>query len=101
KTGRLDMNTTRIAIFIDGGYLDVTNRDECNGMKIDYAKLAIKLAGGIEILRTYYYNCLPYQQTHPTEEESKRFAQAQKFHSALKALPRFEVREGMLVYLYR
>ncbi|MBM3152183.1 MAG: NYN domain-containing protein [Chloroflexi bacterium] len=92
------MNTTRIAIFIDGGYLDVTNRDECFAAKIDYAKLAIKLAGGIDILRTYYYNCLPYQQTPPKVEESKRFAQAQKFHAALRALSRFEVREGMLVY---
>ena len=93
-----EMNTTRIAIFIDGGYFDVTNRDECGNIKIDYAKLAAKLAGSVEILRTYYYNCLPYQQAAPTAEEAKRFSQAQKFHAALKALPRFEVREGMLVY---
>ena len=92
------MNTTQIPIFIDGGYFDITNRDECGGGKIDYAKLAIKLAGGIEILRTYYYNCLPYQQSTPTEEEAKRFSQAQKFHAALRSLSRFEVREGMLVY---
>src|SRR3972149_4273248 len=92
------MNTNRLAIFIDGGYFDVTNRDECGGCKIDYDKLANKLSGGIEILRTYYYNCLPYQKTPPSEEESKRFSQAQKFHAALRSLPRFEVREGMLVY---
>jgi len=92
------MNTSRIAIFIDGGYLDVTNRDECGGVRIDYAKLATKLAGSTEILRTYYYNCLPYQQTTPTEEEKTRFSQAQKFHAALRSLPRFEVREGLLVY---
>lgn len=98
STKGVEMNTTRIAIFIDGGYFDVTNREECGNSKVDYAKLAVKLAGGIEILRTYYYNCLPYQQTTPTAEEAKRFSQAQKFHAALKALPRFEVREGMLVY---
>lgn len=92
------MNTTRIAIFIDGAYFDVTNRDECGGLKIDYAKLALKMAGGVEILRTYYYNCLPYQQTPPTPEDSARFAHAQSFHAALRSLPRFEVREGMLVY---
>jgi uncharacterized LabA/DUF88 family protein len=56
------------------------------------------LAGGIEILRAYYYNCLPYQRTPPTEDEAKRFAQAQKFHFALRALSRFEVREGILVF---
>ena len=92
------MNTTRIAIFIDGAYFDVTNYEECGGLKIDYSKFAIKLAGGIDILRTYYYNCLPYQSASPTREESARFAQAQKFHFALRSLPRFEVREGMLVY---
>lgn len=92
------MNTTRIATFIDGAYLDATARNECGGVKIDYAKLAQKLAGGVEILRTYYYNCLPYQRNPPTAEESLRFSQAQKFHAALRSLPRFEVREGMLVY---
>jgi uncharacterized LabA/DUF88 family protein len=92
------MNTSRIAIFIDGGYFDNTNRDECGGLKVDYAKLANKIAAGIEILRAYYYNCLPYQQSTPTTEEALRFSQAQKFHHALRALPRFEVREGMLVF---
>jgi uncharacterized LabA/DUF88 family protein len=92
------MNTTRSAIFIDGAYLDATTRNECGGIRIDYAKLAQKLAGGVEILRTYYYHCLPYQRNPPTAEESMRFSQAQKFHTALRALPRYEVREGMLVY---
>jgi uncharacterized LabA/DUF88 family protein len=83
---------------MDGGYLDVTNREDCGNIKIDYAKLASKLAGGVEILRTYYYNCLPYQPTHPSQDDALRFAQAQKFHTALRSLPRFEVREGLLVY---
>lgn len=92
------MNTTRVAIFIDGGYFDATVRNECGGLRINYGRLAQKLAGSTEILRTYYYNCLPYQRPAPTAEEMARFAQAQKFHTALRALPRFEVREGMLVY---
>lgn len=91
------MNTTRIAVFIDGANFDVTC-SECGGLKVDYAKLATKLAGGIDILRTYYYNCLPYQSSKPTKEESERFSLAQKFHNALRALPRFEVRDGMLVF---
>lgn len=92
------MNTTRIAIFIDGGYLDAIVRDECGGGRIDYAKLAAKLASGIDVLRSYYYNCLPYQKPKPSTEEAARFANAQRFHAALRALPRFEVREGMLVF---
>lgn len=92
------MNTTRIAIFIDGAYLDAVLRDDCSSVKVSYAKLAQKMCGGIDILRTYYYNSLPYQRPTPTPEESLRFSQAQKFFDALNSLPRFEVRPGMLVY---
>ncbi len=92
------MNTTRIAIFIDGAYLDGTLRTECGGIRVDFARLTRKIAGSTELLRAYYYNSLPYQRPHPTPEEAERFAHAQKFFAALNALPRFEVREGMLVY---
>jgi len=92
------VNTTRMAIFIDGGYLDATLHNEFGGIKLDFAKLAAKLTGNVEILRTYYYNSLPNKRPIPTPEESLRFSQAQKSHTALRALPRFEVREGMLVY---
>ena len=92
------MNTPRMAILIDGGYLDAMCRDEFGGARIDYARLAQKVSGPVDILRSYYYNCLPYQRSTPSDEEAAQFAQAQKFHAALRALPRFEVREGMLVY---
>jgi len=92
------MNTPRIAIFIDGGYLDAVVRDECGGGRIDFQKLAAKIAGNVDVLRTYYYNCPPYQRNPPTSDEAARFGQAQKFYAALRALPRFEVRLGMLVY---
>jgi uncharacterized LabA/DUF88 family protein len=87
-----------MAIFIDGAYLDAVLRSEHNGIRVDFAKLARKIAGTVDILRTYYYNCLPYQRSTPTQEDAARFAQAQKFHAALRGLARFEVREGMLVY---
>ncbi len=92
------MNIARVAIFIDGGYLDVLLHDECNGCKVSYDKLSRKIAGDIEILRTYYYNCLPYRHDPPTPDEETRYTQAQKFHNALRSSPRFEVREGMLVH---
>lgn len=86
----------RIAIFIDGGYLDAVLRDEFRGARIDYALLAEEIARGHDLLRTYYYNCLPYQSNPPTTEESRRFGAARKFHEALNALPDFEVRLGRL-----
>ena len=60
---------SRIAIFIDGAYLDYALRDEFNSARIDYHALAETLAGGIDILRTYYYHCLPYQSAKATTED--------------------------------
>lgn len=88
----------RIAIFIDGGYLDHILKDEFNLPRVDYQKLSEKIAGTLEILRTYYYNCLPYQSPSPTLEENERFGKKQSFYKALEKLPRYEVRPGQLAF---
>jgi uncharacterized LabA/DUF88 family protein len=87
----------RVAIFIDGGYLDYVLRDFGNP-RIDFAKLAEVLAGADELLRTYYYHCLPYQSPSPSSDEATRFANAQRFFHALGCLDRFQVREGTLAF---
>ena len=96
----------RLAIFIDGGYLDALAMKEFGGIRIDYARLAeeiTRVAGEktpepLDLFRTYYYNCLPYQSNPPTPDESFRFGAARSFHEALGRLPRFEVREGRLAF---
>lgn len=70
--------------------------DEFDRAPIDFCKLASSMAGGNFILRTYYYNCLPYQSRNPTEDEKQRYDNTQRFHHALALLPRFEVRLGRL-----
>jgi uncharacterized LabA/DUF88 family protein len=84
----------KIAIFIDGGYLDKISKKY--GLFVNFVSLSKEMANGKEILRTYYYNCLPYQGSPPTPEEKERFSKAQKFYKALERLPRYEVREGRL-----
>ncbi|HVA46482.1 MAG TPA: hypothetical protein VNH11_08920 [Pirellulales bacterium] len=69
----------RIANFIDGAYLNYVLRDEFRGPRIDFESLANKMAGGREILRTYLYDCLPYQSPTPTQEEKERFSKKQAF----------------------
>jgi uncharacterized LabA/DUF88 family protein len=91
---------SRVAIFIDGGYMDRVLRDEFNGMRIDYTAFSREISALISpdtyILRTYYYHCLPYQSNPPTREESERFALRRNFLDAINRLPRFEVKLGRL-----
>ena len=93
----------RLAIFLDGGYVDKIFNEEFS-VRIDYRKLSEKILGEIaaktaepiDLLRTLYYHCLPYQGNPPSEEEARRYGQARKFFDALRYLDRFEVREGRL-----
>lgn len=91
--------SVRLAIFLDGGYLDRVLKD-LNSSRISYERLAHHIAEtvypGIDLLRTYYYNCPPYQSSPPTEEEKQRISKKQAFYEALQRLPRFEVRMGRL-----
>ena len=50
----------------------------------------------VDIFRSYYYTCPPYQQDPPTEEDRSRTTGYRRFVRALTHLPRFEVREGHL-----
>ena len=89
---------SRVAIFIDGAYLARILKDEFSLTKIDFKALADKVADGLDILRTYYYDCPPFQSANPTPSERQRFAKAQSFFSALDRLPRYEVRLGRLAH---
>ncbi len=88
----------RIAIFIDAAYLQFTLKEEFDSPRIDFKKLVSEMAGGSEVLRSYYYDCEPYQSNPPTEAEKERFGRVQRFHYALDRIPRFQVRLGMLAY---
>lgn len=88
----------RVAIFIDGAYAQRVVADEFGGVGIDFGKLADGMANGANILRTYYYNCLPYQSRPPSDLDRQRFDNARRFYHALAMLPRFEVRQGRLEF---
>ncbi len=88
----------RVAIFIDGAYLDFGLRDHAPGVRLDFGLLSRTLANGKEILRSYYYHCPPYQSNPPTAEERNRVSRRQAFFAQLNRLPRFQVRLGQLAY---
>ena len=86
------------AVFIDGGYLDKVLAYDHKKPRINYEELAAEMATPDSLLRAYYYHCLPYQSSSPTEDERKRYASMHRFITALRFIPRFEVRLGKLAY---
>ena len=86
----------RTALFIDGAYLDHLVADVSPGARIDYSALVGYMSDGLDVLRTYYYHCPPYQGNPPTEDQRNRYAEARRFYTALERLPRFAVRLGRL-----
>lgn len=88
----------KAAVFIDNGYLSKALKDLSN-VKIDYYKLSELLCKGCERLRTYVYDCMPYQSNPPTEDERKRYGDKDRLFHALKRLPRFEIRFGKLSFI--
>lgn len=93
----------RLAIFIDGGYVDRLAIDHFD-VRIDFSKFVSEITAAVsgktaepmDLLRTYYYRCLPYQSSPPSQEERKRFSGKRNFFDALRRLDSFEVREGRL-----
>ena len=88
----------RVAIFIDGAYLDYVLKDEFSNAQVDYEALSKHLAGDSDILRTYYYHCPFYQGNPPTQDERDRYASQRRFFTALDRIPRYTVRLGRLAY---
>lgn len=95
----------RLAIFIDGGYL--ANLAEHQFHKwVDHEKLSNEIrdiiAGStrepLDLLRTYFYDSLPYQSNPPSNDEAQRFSRKRSFFSALQRLPNYTVRQGRLMY---
>lgn len=90
----------RVAIFIDGAYLDHVLRDEFENVRINYRLFSERLAGESDILRTYYYHCAAYQGNPPTAEESQRYGAQRAFFASLERLPRYNVKLGRLAVRY-
>lgn len=87
----------RTAIFIDGAYLDKTLELAFSGIRINYKKLIHLMTPDNDLLRAYYYHCLPYSGDPPTQDELARVQSKDRFYKALSNIPRFTVKLGTLV----
>lgn len=88
----------KIAIFIDGAYLSKVLQESFGSPQIDFSKLSSFLANGDQILRTYYYNCMPYKSLSPSQGEINRYNNMQRFVTALEKLDHYTVRFGKLEF---
>ena len=86
----------KLAIFIDGAYLDKIAKREAGGSP-DLELLPENLAQGLPVLRTYYYDSPPFQSDPPTPEERDFTARKNMRFSRLEQLPNFVVRKGKCV----
>lgn len=68
--------------------------------RIDYGLLVREMAQG-DLLRAYYYHCLPYVGVPAAPEDEERRAGKERFFNALSRLPQFQVREGVLQFYGR
>jgi uncharacterized LabA/DUF88 family protein len=57
-----------------------------------------KSRDNVDILRMFYYDCLPYQSRFPTPEEADRYGKKRAFFYNIGRLPRLKVREGILKF---
>ena len=95
----------RLATFIDAAYANSLARDTFK-LWIDYDKfsnrihqeIAAATVEPLDLLRTYYYDCLPYQGNPPTQEQAERVRRARRFFTVLKDLSSFNVREGRIAF---
>ena len=87
------------AVFIDGAYLEKVLRYDHGWARINFGSLVDTMVGERdELLRAYYYHCLPYRSAAPTAEEETRYKKRRGFYDALRYIPRFEVRLGRLAF---
>ncbi|WOF16854.1 NYN domain-containing protein [Methanoplanus sp. FWC-SCC4] len=83
----------RSALFIDNAYL---HKCTPQNIQIDFEILSDYLCRDTQKLRTYFYDCMPYQSNPSTENEKIKYSQYSKFISVIEKLPRFQTRFGKL-----
>lgn len=90
---------SRTCVFIDGGYFQKVQERDFSRQPVDFGRIGPALASGYEpYLRTYYYNCPPYQSNPPTPDEQERTRKSDRFYYALKRIPNLEIRLGRLEF---
>lgn len=84
------------AIFIDAGYWTAIMREYFRDYRINHEKLSYELSDGLPILRTYWYDSLPYMPENPSPEDNARYDSKARFLDYLNRLDNWAVSEGQV-----
>mgnify|MGYP001227136917 CR=1 FL=1 len=88
-----DLVTQRIAIFIDGSNLYHALEENCGRMDLDFREFILKIGGGRQLFRAYYYNIL-----QDADRKGHAYQEQQKFLATLYNTHFLEVRLGTSKY---
>lgn len=92
------------AVFIDGEYLRKVRENEFRNIYPDYSKIGSELCKriGVEVqlLRTYYYDSMPFKSENPDEKELKLHKFKRKMLDAFSYFDDFEVRKGRCIKVF-
>jgi len=88
------MEKKRVMIFIDGSNFYHGLKNVVGKTNIDFQKLAEKLCGERDLIRTYYYNAPVQREGREGNEE--KYRSQQKFFSALDNVPYLTKKLGRL-----
>ncbi len=80
------------------GYLSKVFKYCFDEPQVNFERLSDMMCDGKERLRTYVYDCLPYQDDPPTDEQRRRYLRHNRFLATLGKLRRFDIRLGRLAY---
>lgn len=83
----------RAAVFIDGAYLEWLIGGEPGVHRVKVEDLAAHMAGGTDLFRAYWYDCLPVVTG---ASQMARLQAKERFLNYLRALPKMEIRLGKI-----
>jgi uncharacterized LabA/DUF88 family protein len=92
------------AVFVDGEYLRKVRENEFPDIYIDYSKIGSELCKRIEaevqLLRTYYYDSMPFKSRNPDNKEIQIYEIKRKMLAAFTYFEDFQVRKGRCIRVF-
>lgn len=92
------------AVFVDGEYLRKVREYEFPDIWPDYSKIGSELCkrinADVQLLRTYYYDSMPFKSPSPNEKERQIHKLKRRMLAAFSYFEDFQVRKGRCIRVF-